>query len=212
MTRVRLAAGLAVVATLAVLATAVVAITTYAGRDGAPDPGTIRPVDPVVVHDPATGASFEVPGASGWRVRGRGVRIYYADPDGRAAAVVRGPAVFRPGYCPARPEGSNRGFAGFTRQGFHAWADALARSTGSGGHWTTGVDRTDVVLPDGTAARMTTSDVFRGGGGACAAPGVAIGMVSAGGVRVVLVRDTTATGTLSDEEAAAVLTSLRLGD
>ena len=208
MTRLRTAQLLAVVATLAVLGTTTVAVGQWAG-DGAQDAPSERAggrPDPLVVRDPRTGATFEVPG-TGWRAQDPDVRIYYADGAGRPVAVVRGPAVFRPGYCTAQPQDSNRGFAGFTRQGFRAWVDGISRGRGT---WTTGVDHERVELADGTTARLSRVGLALDRGGPCAAPGVEVVMAEAGEVRVVLVRDTTVDDELPDAEVEEVLTSLRL--
>ncbi|MFC6344583.1 hypothetical protein ACFP8W_21555, partial [Nocardioides hankookensis] len=88
MTRSRVAVVLAVVAVVAVLVTAAVAVATYV-RDDDPEAA-------LVVTDPRSGASFEVPGES-WEVRGPRSRIYYADDGGRPTAEVSGAAVFRDG-------------------------------------------------------------------------------------------------------------------
>ena len=202
MTRTRVATVLGVVAVLTVVATGVVALATY---PRGPDP------EPRVVADPRTGAWFEVPAGDGWTLKDRRVRVYYVDRRGRPAAVVRGPAVFRDGYCAQRPEGSNRAFAGFTRQGLRAWLAAVAGSEGRPGGWSTGVDTERVVLADGSTAELSRSALFLGPRGRCSAAGVEVAMVRSAGVRVVLVRDTGESGTLDDEEVEQVLTSLRLG-
>src|SRR3954471_19617748 len=163
MERTPVATGLGVVATLGVLAAAVAAGTTYLVEDGSGRPavaGSAEPAGAVTVHAPRSGATFEVPGTDAWTVRDAGHRIYYAGADGRPEAVVHGPAVFRDGYCAARPEDSNRGFVGFTRQDFATWTDAVARSDGRGGGWSTGVDRRRVTLADGNTARLSSSDLF----------------------------------------------------
>ncbi len=208
MTRAQVATVLGVVASLMVVATVVVALTSYSRQDGG------RPAaasEPLLVRDRASGAGFTVPGA-GWTLTGPRARIYYADDRGRPAALVRGAAVFRKGYCAARPRGSNRGFAGFTRQPFAVWTRALAEG---GGAVPDGVvSRSTVRLADGSLARLSTVRMSTGHGGRCAAPGLVIGMVEAAApahhVRLVLVRDTSATGALTDDEARAVLTSLTL--
>ena len=113
MTRARVAVALAVLASLAVVATVVVAVVTRAGGDGGtpgPTPGqTSGPATGsaptgTTVTDRRSGARFTV-SAEGWSVRGPRTRIYYADDHGRPVAAVRGPAVFRPGYCAAHPRG-----------------------------------------------------------------------------------------------------------
>lgn len=211
MNRTRVASVLAVVASVAVVATAVVALASYWHQDDA-SAGPLSAGDPTVVRDPRTGASFEVP--SGWTVKDRRIRIYYADDRGRPEAVVRGPAVYREGYCSARPKGSNRGFAGFTRQDFEAWTDAIARGDGVPGGWSTGVSTSELTLADGRTARMRSSEMYVGGRHACSAAGVAVSMVSVGtgheSVRLVLVRDTGRPGTLSDAEVVRILSTLRL--
>ena len=154
-----------------------------------------------MVRDPRTGATFEVPGA-GWRVEDPEIRIYYADEADRPVAVVRGPAVYRPGYCEEHPNGSNRAFAGFTQQDFGAWLGGLGSAdTGTGRR---------VTLPDGTAAQLRWARVDPAVPGPCAAAEVYVAMVRAGDVRVVLVADTGAPGTLPEEQVEAILTSLRL--
>lgn len=214
MTRLRIAQLLAVVAALAVLGTATLAAVTVVGSPGEePEaevrtgtPGAARPA-PLVVRDPGTGARFEVPGED-WRVQDRAVRIYYEDAAGHPLAVVRGPAVFRPGYCAARPDDSNRGFAGFTRQRLRSW---LAGLTPDGGAWAAGVDHERTRLADGTRARVSRASVFLGDRGPCAAQAVEVAMVEAGDVRVVVVSDWGAPGTLTRDEVDAVLASLRAG-
>jgi hypothetical protein len=208
--RRELARALGVVAVLALLVSGAVATAAYVGRDDDHPEAAAAAPEPLVVRDPGSGATFAVPGDGDWTVQAPAARVYYADEQGRPAAVVRGPAVFRDGYCTRRPEGSNRGFAGFTREDFDTWVDALRTSTDSKGVWTTGVDRESVRLADGSSARLYRSAVFLGGGGPCLADGVEIAMVEAGEVRLVLVRDTDAPGTLEREDADAVLTSLRL--
>lgn len=201
MTRVRIAQVLAVLAALSVLGTGTVAATRWAGDDDVRPADATQPPSPLRVRDPRTGASFEVP-AVGWRVEDRQVRIYYTDRAGHPVAVVRGPAVFRSGYCAARPDGSNRAFAGFTRQDFDTWVDALGRElvrTGS-----------QVRLADGTEAALSWARVDPGPDGPCAAPEVYVAMVRAGAVRAVLVADTRARGTLPERQVEDVLTSLRL--
>lgn len=199
MTRVRLAVVLGVVAVLAVVATAVVALTTCAGDD---DPSPVA--EPLVVTDPVSGASFEVPGED-WEARGPRSRIYYADDRGRPAAVVSGAAVYRDGYCDEQPGDSNRGFAGFTDQPFGAWVTSL---TDDDGAWSTGDAREEIVLADGTPATYRWTGLF-GGSGKCAASAIEVAMVQAGDVRVVLVADDQEEGTLSHEEIRRILLTLR---
>ena len=212
MTRLRIAQLLAVVAALAVLGTAALAVATVAGWPG-DDDAAAGPRDEaqrppaLVVRDPGTGATFEVPGAH-WRVQDRAVRIYYEDDAGRPLAVVRGPAVFRSGYCAARPEDSNRGFAGFTRQRMRSW---LAGLTPEGGAWTAGVDHERIRLADGTPARLSRTSVFLEDRGRCGAQAVEVAMAEAGDVRLVVVSDWGEPGTLSREDVDAVLASLRTG-
>ena len=196
MTRLRIAQLLAVLAALGVLGAAAVAAAQWVGGDGemAGGRGGERP-EPLVVRDPHSGARFEVPGTD-WRVEDRDVRIYYADEAGHPVAMVRGPAVFRSGYCAERPQDSNRGFAGFTRQGFRAWVGGITHGRGT---WTTGTSHERVRLADGLDR-----------GGPCAAVGVEVAMVEAGDVRVVLVRDTAVDDELPGDEVESILTSLRL--
>src|SRR4051794_12955624 len=98
MTRTRVAVVLGVVAVLCVLGTAAVALSSYVGAGPGPASNVDHPVAALTVRDPVTGASFEVP-ADGWRVEDPEVRIYYSDEQNRPVAVVRGPAVYRAGYC-----------------------------------------------------------------------------------------------------------------
>ncbi|HYF72914.1 MAG TPA: hypothetical protein VD864_08830 [Nocardioides sp.] len=202
MTRLRIAQVLAVLAALAVLGTAGVALAQWGGDDAdrPPDRPPGEPA-PLVVRDPRTGATVEVPG-SGWRVEDRRVRIYYTDEAGRPVAVVRGPAVFRPGYCAADPASSNRGFVGFTRQPFEAWVGALGSPEGET------VDR--VTLAGGTRAQLRWARVDQAAPGPCAAPQVYVAMVRAGDVRVVLVADSGTPGTLPEEQVEAILAGVRL--
>lgn len=199
MTRQRLATVLGVLAVVAVLVTAAVALTTYLGEDDAPAGATPR-VEGRVVRDPASGASFEVP-AAGWVVQDRSVRIFYADDAGRPVAVVRGPAVFRDGYCREQPDDSYRGFAGFTRQRHAAWVRALGSPHSE--------SRSTVTLADGTTARLRWARVRPEQSGPCPAPEVLVATVGAGDVRVVLVADAGAPDTLSEQDAESILTSLR---
>jgi len=206
MTRQRVAIVLGVVAVLAVLATTGVAVATYVGRYSSRAPDVVDVAGTLTVRDPATGASFEVP-AIRWTVEDRSVRIYYTDERDRPMALVRGPAVYRAGYCADRPKASNRAFAGFTRQSFDTWVEAL---DGDGGQWSTGVDRERIELADGTAARLSRVGLFVRGEGPCSADGVEVAMVETGDARVVLVRDTGEEDTLPGGELEAVLSSLRL--
>lgn len=198
MTRRRLALVLAVAAGVAVLATGALAVATYVGDDP-------PAAEPLVVRDPASGAAFEVPGA-GWEVRGARSRIYYADHQGRPAVMVPGPAVYRDGYCAARPGDSNRGFAGFTRQSFRDWVEAVG---GGDGGWSTGPDRQRVRLADGTAATLQSVGLL-GEEGPCPATGIEVAMVSAGQVRVVVVADSVDDGTLTHDEVREILLGLEL--
>lgn len=209
MDRLRVAAGLGVVASLAVVATVAVVVVSLTRGDGPrATAGPGEPAGRLVVRDPRSRASFDVP-AEGWRVEGPRVRIFYTDERDRPMAEVRGPAVYRAGYCAARPRGSNRAFAGFTRQRFGAWVAAIRPGRGS---WSTGVHREAVRLADGTRARLLRSGLFLGGGGPCAADGVEVAMVRVGSVRVVLVRDSGERGGLPDRVVDRVLSSLRLAD
>lgn len=206
MTRVRIAQVLAVLAALSVLGTGTVAATRWAGDDDTRPADATQPPAPLRVRDPRTGASFEVP-VLGWRVAGPAVRIYYADDAGRATAVVRGPAIYRSGYCAADPRDSNRAFVGFTLQRFDDWVDGVVdgRST-----WSTGVSHERVRLTDGTRGRLSWVGLALDRGGPCSAPGLEVAMVEAHGVRVVLVRDTAVDDELPHAEVEQVLTSLRL--
>ncbi len=208
MTRQRVAIALGIVAVLAVLGTVAVAISTYGGADDPTDPATATS-DPLVVHDPASGASFEVP-ADGWTVRDAQTRIYYDDAAGDPVAVVRGPAVFRDGYCAARPRGSTRAFAGFTQQPFEDWQGGLTRGQS---FTSTGVDRGPVRLADGSRATLSRVSLFlHADHDPCTAGAVELAMVEAGDVRVVLVRDDVEPGTLLRQAVEPILTSLVLRD
>jgi hypothetical protein len=184
MTRNRVATVLGAVAVLCVLATAAVAMT-HAGKDE-PDrrPATLTVTDGA--------SSFEVP-AEGWRVEDPSVRVFYADDHGRPVAVVRGPAVYRAGYC---GKGSNQAFAGFTRQALEAWSGSLGVAGA--------VDRESVVLADGTAGTVLRAAVDVDAEGSCGASQVEVSMIEAHGVRVVLVQDA---GALPDDD---LLLSLQL--
>lgn len=209
MDRERVATALGVVAALAVVATSVVAVLRLSGDEeprAATGSGRPEPSARLVVQDPRSSATFEVP-AEGWRVEGRHVRIYYTDEAGDPSAVVRGPAVYDEGYCRARPRGSNRGFAGFTREPFRAWVRGLTRGRGTR---TTGVDRRGVTLADGSSGSLTRLGLRLDRSGPCSAGGVEVAMVQAAGVRVVLVRDTGADEALPDEAVERILTSLRV--
>lgn len=206
MTRVRIAQVLAVLAAISVLGTGAVAVTQWAGDDDAGRPDDASTPTPLTVRDPRSGATFEVPGAC-WRIADREVRIYYADDDGRPTAVVRGPALYRPGYCAAAPKDSNRGFVGFTRQGFDDWVHGVVDGRPT---WTTGVTHERVRLADGTRGRLSWTGLALDRVGPCSAPGVEVAMVEAEGVRVVLVRDTTVDDELPHDQVEEVLTSLRL--
>ena len=206
MTRVRIAQVLAVLAALSVLGTGVVAAGQRSDEEDARPGGQAEAPAPLSVRDPRTGATVEVP-AGGWRVAGPAVRIYYADDTGRPTAVVRGPAIYRSGYCAADPKDSNRAFVGFTRQRFDDWVDGVVdgRST-----WSTGVSHERVRLTDGTRGRLSWVGLALDRGGPCSAPGVEVAMVEAHGVRVVLVRDTTVDDELPHDEVEEILASLRL--
>lgn len=206
MTRLRIAQVLAVVAALCVVSTVAVAAGQWAQDDEVPGPSAATSApEPLTIRDPRTGATVEVP-ADRWRVADPEVRIYYADDDGRPVAVVRGPALYRSGYCPADPKDSTRAFVGFTRHGFDDWVDGVVdgRST-----WSTGVARERVRLADGTRGRLSWVGLFLDRGGPCGAPGVEVAMVEAQGVRVVLVRDTTVDDELPHDEVEEILASLR---
>jgi hypothetical protein len=205
MRRERFAIVLGVVAVLAVLGTAAVAIGSYVDRDAGREPDPVHEAGTLTVGDPATGASFEVPSGR-WQVEDRSVRIYYADDQDRPVAVVRGPAVYRAGYCAEQPKGSHRAFAGFTRDSFEAWVRGV---TGGDPAVSTGTSREQVTLADGTSATLTRTALFlTEDEDPCTAGAVEIVMVRAGGVRVVLVRDDLEDGGLPHEDVEAVLTTL----
>lgn len=207
MTRLRIAQALAVLASLALLGAGGVAATQWAGRDDGPS--SRREAEepaPLLVRDPRTGAELEVPGTD-WRVEDPAVRIYYSDEAGRPVAVVRGPAVFRSGYCEADPKDSNRGFVGFTRQPFRAWVGGITQGRST---WSTGVAHERVRLVGGSTARLSWVGLALDRGGPCAAPGVEVAMIEAGDVRLVLVSDTAVDDELPHDDVEAILTSLRL--
>jgi hypothetical protein len=204
MTRNRFALVLGAVAVLAMLATVALAVATYVGDDD-PPPVAEPLVGPLVVRDPASGASFEVPGED-WEVRGPRSRIYYEDDRGRPTAAVAGAAVYRDGYCDEQPGDSNRGFAGFTDQPFDTWLESL---TDGGGTWSTGKSREEVVLADGTTGTLRWIALL-GGEGACTPAGIEAAMVQAGDVRVVLVADSDEAGTLSHDDVRRILLTLRV--
>ena len=197
MSRVRAAVVLAVLASFAVLATAVVAVVAHR------EPRTDEAAQ--TVTDPGSGASFEVPG-DGWEVRSERSRIYYADQAGRSVAEVYGAAVFDDGYCAEQPGDSNRGFAGFTRQSFGTWVGAVS---GPGIVVSTGVSHEQVRLADGRRARLSWVGLMTADG-PCTATGVEIAMVRAGDIRLVLVADSVDDGTLSHQEIRDVVLSLEL--
>lgn len=202
MTRTRLAVVLGVVAALAVLTTTGVAVATHLRDD---EVGKAVPAAPLRVEDPGSGAWLEVP-AAGWRVRPADRRIYYEDGEGRTVAEVRGPAVFREGYCEAEPRGSYRAFAGFTRQPWGAWLDGL---TGGDGTWSTGVTREDVTLADGTRARVRWTGLMAAAGGRCPASGIMLAMVRVGDVHAVVVADAPEADSLEPDEVVRILATLR---
>lgn len=197
MTRTRLAVVLGVVATLAVAATTVL----YVVRDDPdrPPPATLR------IVDPRSGAWLEVPSAD-WRLRGPDRRIFYEDERGRAVAEVRGPAVYREGYCAADPDGSYRGFAGFTRQGWDAWLAGLA---GGGPAWTTGVAREEVTLADGSRTTVRWTGLMARASGPCPTSGVMLAMLRVGDLRAVVVADAPEVDSLDPDEVLRILASLR---
>ncbi|MBB3041989.1 hypothetical protein [Nocardioides soli] len=201
MTRTRLAVVLGVVATLAVLTTTGAVATYLRAGEG----GRAVPAAPLRVEDPGSGAWLEVP-AAGWRVRPADRRIYYEDGEGRTVAEVRGPAVFREGYCEAEPRGSYRAFAGFTRQSWGAWLDGL---TGGGGAWSTGTTREDVTLADGTRARVRRTGLLAAARGRCPASGIVLAMVRVGEVRAVVVADAPEADSLEPDEVVRILATLR---
>lgn len=211
MLRLRVAAVLGVVAVLALVVAIGAALAAWVrGLDGEPASPRGETPPALVVPDPASAATVRVP-AHGWQLKGPAVRVYYADGRGRPAALVRGPAVLRAGYCAAHPRGSYRAFVGFTRQSFDTWTSALARSDGHTGGWTAAVQHRRVRLVDGTTARLSRSSLSLGAGrGPCSAPGVEVAMVEAADVRVVLVRDVPA-GDGGGDQVEEILTSLRLG-
>jgi hypothetical protein len=185
MTRTRRAIALGVVALVAVAATAAL---------GAAAPETI------VVTDPGSGATFEVPAAD-WTAQEPDERISYGD------AWVLGPALRDEGYCRARPQGSFRALAGFTDQSFDAWVSGV---TGGGSAWSTGPSTEEIVLADGTAATYRWEGLFTSATGPCASSGVEVAMVRAGDVRAVVVADSGDEGTLSHDRVREILVALQL--
>ncbi|MFC7494614.1 MULTISPECIES: hypothetical protein [unclassified Nocardioides] len=192
MTRTRLAAVLGVVAVLAVVATGAIAVAT---RDG-DEPGR---AGSVVVTDPESGASFQVPGM-GWRLRAADSRISYGP------VHVDGPALLDEGYCKAQPKGSFRALAGFTDQSFDAWVSGVM---GGAPTVSTGTSAEDVVLADGTPATFRWTGLL-GPEGPCAASGIEVAMIRAGDVRAVVVADSGDAGTLSPEKVPEILLTLSL--
>ena len=232
MTLSRLASGLAVLAALAVLGTTVTSVAAYTHRDEA-DPVTGVPAGPRPGHAFAGGrflrgggARVEVPArAAGWTRQGRDVVVYYVDRRGDPAVGVRGPAVFRDGYCARRPGGSNRGFVGFARPA--TGVSVRAANTALGRRWVRAVAldgdlRTSsphtplrtrpLTLADGTTAVRSTSRIRVADRGPCGAPVVVVTLVSVGtGGRVatlVMVRDAGVPGALADGRADRILGTL----
>ena len=114
---------------------------------------------------------------------------------------MSGAAVYRDGYCDARPGDSNRGFAGFTEQPFSEWRSSL----GGGG-----AGRADrVELADGSPATLRWVRLD-GGSGPCAAEEVELAMLDAGGLRVVVVADVGGEDTLTHDEIVRILGGLEL--
>ncbi|WP_243058810.1 hypothetical protein [Nocardioides sp. SR21] len=186
MSRARVATLLGVVAVLCVVATAAVAMSTR--DESAPEPAMLTVS--------RAGSSFQVP-AEDWKVEDPAVRVFYTDEEGRPVAVVRGPAVYRAGYC---GKGSNQGFAGFTRHPLEAWVDALGEPHSSGAQ--------EVTLGDGAEARLEWARVAQPAGDRCAAAEVHVAMVRTDAVRVVLVADAGEPGALDDAAVRSILRSL----
>ena len=235
MTLSRLATGLAVLAVLAVLGTTVAAVAAYTHRDAGPAAGA-APAPPR--PGPAFaggrflrggGARVEVPApADGWTRMGGDVVVYYVDRRGDPAVGVRGPAVFRDGYCARRPGGSNRGFVGFARA--TSGVSVRAANTALGRRWVRAVAldgdlRTSsphtplrtrpLTLADGTTAVRSTSWIRVADRGPCGAPEVVVTLVSVGtGRRVatlVMVRDAGVRGALPAGLADRILGTLTAG-
>ena len=232
MTLSRLASGLAVLAVLAVLGTTVAAVAAYTHRDDAgPVAGAPAPPRPGHAFTGGRflrggGARVEVPPpADGWtRTRGD-VVVYYVDRRGDPAVGVRGPAVFRDGYCARRPGGSNRGFVGFARPA--TGVSVATANTALGRRWVRAVAldgdlrtsrphtplRTDrLTLADGTTAVRSVSRIRVADHGPCGAPEVVVTLVSldAGGrvATLVMVRDAEVRGALADGLADRILGTL----
>lgn len=232
MTLSRLASGLAVLAVLAVLGTTVTAVAAYTHRDDA-GPVAAAPAGPRPGHAFAGGrflrgggARVEVPApADGWTRKGGDVVVYYVDRRGDPAVGVRGPAVFRDGYCARRPGGSNRGFVGFARPA--TGVSVRAANTALGRRWVRAVAldgdlRTSsphtplrtrpLTLADGTPAVRSTSRIRVADRRPCGAPEVVVTLVSVetGGrvATVVMVRDAGVHGALSNGLADRILGTL----
>lgn len=219
--RLRLASALGVVAALAVLTATAVTVSAYTRNEPAPATQT---------HALAGGqqvvrghAVLEVP-TRGWTVEGEDTVLYYLDRSGRPGVGVAGPAVFRDGFCPREPDGSNRGFVGLAGStpgaGVRAANVAVARDwvaavtldedlRTSGRH--TRLRSAPVTLDDGTRAVWTSALVTVRDPGRCEAPAVDVTVLSfeTGGTvsHVVLVRDAGVPGALPDAVAERILRS-----
>lgn len=232
------ARALAVVAAVALVISAAVTLTAYAGRDGGPaaggagarSPGRAFPDGQLVVSGGRTGASVEVPARrTGWTVESRDTVVYYVDRRGEPAVGVSGAAVLSDGYCRQHPDGSDRGFVGFTRP--VPGTDVREAATALARRWVRAVAlhedlrtssphtplRTrEVTLADGTPAVRSTARVLPTGHGPCAAPSVVLTLLSfdTGGrggavATLVMVRDAGAAGDLSDAVAERILRTVR---
>ena len=222
----RLASVLAVLAVLAVLGTTVTTVAAYKHRD---DRGVLHRSGfgrGQVVVDRAGDAAFEVPPRTeGWTRKGRDLRVYYVDRDGDPTVGVRGPAVFREGYCAAEPARSNRGFVGFTHP--VAGVGVRAANAALGREWLravalnadlrtvaphTRLRTAGFTLADGSAAVRSTARITVTDRGPCTAPAVELTLVSldAGGrvATLVMVRDAGVRGTVTDGLADLVLGTL----
>ncbi|MFC4786968.1 hypothetical protein ACT8ZV_21010 [Nocardioides sp. MAHUQ-72] len=212
--------------------------TPSSGGGGTPGPGepsASRTVEKVhvfddgqfVVGDRGDNALFEVPAsAEGWSLESSDTVVYYLDRQGDPAVGVNGPAVFRDGYCKKRSTSSNRGFVGFTRSatGMGArqantdlakeWVAAISLNEDlrtSSPH--TPVRTTQVTLADGSTAVRSTSRITLSDPGPCDPPAVQLAIVSLDTgeavANLVMVRDLDAPGTLDDDLAEKILSTLR---
>lgn len=218
--RLRLATALGVGAALALLGAAAVTVSAYPRREAATPAAQERGF--AGGQYVARGrVAFEVP-AHGWTVEGGDTVLYYLDRSGRPGVRVAGPAVFRDGFCPREPDGSNRGFVGLAGSTRGArvraanvdlardWVAAVSLGEDlrtSGRH--TRLRTAPVTLDDGTAAVWSSALITMPDPGRCEAPAVDLTLLSfaTGGTvsHVVLVRDAGVPGALPDSVAERIL-------